>query len=80
MFSSEEGPLAIFAKMRRKVPPKTNPGRGIRCFNCWGIWVAMGITIFLWIQFGGPWIEAPLFAIGLSGVAIALNRALPSES
>ena len=28
MLSSEEGPLAIFARMRRKVPPKTNPGRG----------------------------------------------------
>ena len=25
MLSSEEGPLAIFARMRRKVPPKTNP-------------------------------------------------------
>ena len=32
MLSSEEGPLAIFARMRRKVPPKTNPGRGIRCY------------------------------------------------
>jgi hypothetical protein len=25
MLSSEEGPLAILARMRRKVPPKTNP-------------------------------------------------------
>ena len=47
MLSSEEGPLAIFARMRRKVPPKTNPGRGIRCFMCWSVWVAAAVTLYL---------------------------------
>ena len=41
------GPLAIFARMRRKVPPKTNPGRGIRCFMCWSVWVAAAVTLYL---------------------------------
>jgi hypothetical protein len=47
MLSSEEGPLAIFARMRRKVPPKTNPGRGIRCFMCWSVWVVAAVTLYL---------------------------------
>jgi hypothetical protein len=47
MWSSEEGPLAIFARMRRKVPPKTNPGRGIRCFMCWSVWIAAAVTLYL---------------------------------
>ena len=47
MLSSEEGPLAIFARIRRKVPPKTNPGRGIRCFMCWSVWIAAAVTLYL---------------------------------
>src|SRR4030095_17177283 len=47
MMSSEQVSLAIFARMRRKVPPKTNPGRGIRCFICWSVWIAAAITLYL---------------------------------
>lgn len=74
MLSGEEGPLAIFAKMRRKVPPKTNPGRGIRCLWCWSIWIAGVITIFLWWRLELSWIDAPIYWLSVSGAAIAINQ------
>jgi hypothetical protein len=76
MMSSEEGPLAIFARMRRKVPPKTNPGRGIRCFICWSVWIAAAITLYLF------WLGTitkeiwPLYWLALSGAAVVIHEIL----
>lgn len=74
MLSSEAGPAAIFAKMRRAVPPKTNPGKGIRCFLCWSVWVAAGVTA--WLYYFGQVVEVwmtPIYWLGLSGAAIVIK-------
>ena len=73
MLSSEEGPLAIFARMRRKVPPKTNPGRGIRCFVCWSVWIAAAVTLYLlWLGMVTKEIS-PLYWLAVSGAAVVVH-------
>jgi hypothetical protein len=73
MLSSEEGPLAIFARMRRKVPPKTNPGRGIRCFVCWSVWIAAAVVLYLlWLGFITKEIS-PLYWLAVSGAAVVIH-------
>jgi len=74
MLSSEEGPLAIFARIRRKVPPKTNPGRGIRCFMCWSIWIAAAVTLYLlWLGMITKEI-LPLYWFAVSGAAVLVHE------
>lgn len=74
MGSSEEGPAAIFARLRRQVPPKTNPGRGIRCIHCWSVWIAGAITIWLTLRGDVPWRDAALHWFAVSGAAIAIHQ------
>jgi hypothetical protein len=73
MLSSEEGPLALFAKMRRKVPPKTNPGRGIRCFFCVSVWVAGVVTIFFVTQKVVLPLWSPIVWLAVSSGAICIH-------
>lgn len=74
MLSSEEGPLAIFARMRRKVPPKTNPGRGIRCFFCWTVWIAAMVTLYvLWLGIITKEIS-PVYWFAISGASILVHQ------
>ena len=74
MLSSEEGPLAIFARIRRKVPPKTNPGRGIRCFMCWSVWIAAAVTLYLvWLGMITKEI-LPLYWFAVSGAAVLVHE------
>lgn len=75
MASSEEGPGALIAKMRRQVPAKTNPGRGIRCLYCWSIWIAAAITLILRI----PWDIAFFYWMSLSAVAIAIHQTFTKD-
>lgn len=74
MGSSEEGPAAIFARLRRTVPAKTNPGRGMRCLWCWTVWVAGVITITLDLMGHIEAIYSLLYWPALSAVAIALHQ------
>jgi len=74
MLSSEEGPVAIFSRMRRTVQAKTNPGRGIRCFNCWSVWLSILITAFLIYLGETQLIHSPLYVFAMSGTAMLLNR------
>jgi hypothetical protein len=69
VIADEEGPFGIFRKLRRKVPAKTNPGRGIRCPYCMGIWVAMLTTAWLWWIGSVPGELAVIYVFGLSGQA-----------
>lgn len=73
MGSSEEGPAAIFARLRRQVPPKTNPGRGIRCIMCWTAWVAGATTAYLYWRGQIMGWEQPLWRMGLSGGAVVVH-------
>lgn len=74
MGSSEEGPAAIFARLRRQVPSKSNPGRGIRCFNCWSTWCGIVFAVYFCTKEWLMWNVAPLYALALSASAMLLNR------
>jgi hypothetical protein len=79
MLSSEEGPLALFARLRRKVPPKSNPGRGIRCFLCWSVWISALATLYLiWLEVI-PKAIAPVYWLALSGGAAIVHSLLRSD-
>jgi hypothetical protein len=72
MLSSESGPLELFAKMRRQVPAQTNQGKGIRCFNCWSVWLAGGVVMIGLYFSEQAWPLLYLFAV--SGVAMVINK------
>lgn len=74
MGSSEEGPAAVFARLRRQVPPKTNPGRGIRCIYCWSVWIAGAVTLWLALRGDVPWRDTGLYWFAVSGAAIAIHH------
>ena len=40
MITDEEGPFAIFAKLRGAFPPTNWVGRGLECIMCVSVWVA----------------------------------------
>lgn len=74
LFSEEEGPLSIFSRMRRAVPAKSNPGRGIRCSRCWSVWLAAVVTGYLvWLGLV-PREWSPLYLFALSGASVLLHR------
>ncbi len=76
MASSEEGPAGIFALLRRKMPAKTNVGRGIRCFNCWSVWIAGLLCLFsVWLGWL-TWPVLPVLVLAVSGGAMVVNRAV----
>lgn len=74
LFSEDEGPFAIFSRMRRSVPAKTNAGRGIRCSRCWSVWLAAVVTGYLvWLGLvQREW--SPLYLFALSGASVLLHR------
>lgn len=76
VIAEEEGPAAIFQKLRRKVPAKTNAGRGVRCPYCVGIWLAALVTGWLWWLGLVPGNLTPVFGFGVSGAAAAIKRSL----
>ena len=74
MLSSEEGPLAIFARLRRKIPAKTNPGRGVRCSFCWSVWIAAVVTLYLlWLGTISKEIS-PVYWFAVSGASILVHQ------
>lgn len=73
MLAVEEGPFSAFSVIRRKVPAKTNAGRGIRCFNCLSVWSGMAIALVL---FGAHQIDGwmvILCGFALSGGSIVIK-------
>lgn len=76
MISSEDGPARIFRKLRNIPPAKSNAKEGISCPWCVSVWVSALSTTYLWYLgiFLGP--EWPLWWMGVSAGAIALNQEL----
>ncbi len=72
MLSSESGPVELFARMRKQCPPQTSQGKGIRCFNCWSVWLAGGFVILALYLSEQMWPFVYLFA--LSGAAMVINK------
>lgn len=74
MLTEDEGPASAFSIMRRKVPAKTNAGRGIRCIRCVSIYCAALFTGLLYYANEIQALDTPLYWLGLSGAAIVINR------
>lgn len=75
IIAEEEGPLSVFRRLRRKVPARTNAGRGIRCPYCVGVWIAGMATAWVWWIGLVPGPMTPLWLFGISGAAAAIKSA-----
>lgn len=75
IIADEEGPAAIFAKLRKSVPPG-NPKRGISCPYCVGVWVAGLLTAWLWHLGQVPLPMVPVYLFGVSGCSAAIKSAI----
>lgn len=67
MITDEEGPFAIFSKLRGLAKPDTWIGRGLECIMCVSVWVALPIALWL----GGDWL---LTWPALSAVTIIIRK------
>lgn len=73
MLISEEGPAGAFSVMRRKIPAKTNAGRGVRCFFCISVYASALFTgLLYYVNEIQAW-QTPIYWMGISGAAIAIN-------
>lgn len=69
MIADEEGPWAIFLKLREKYTPVTWFGRGLACIMCVSFWVALPVALYVdW-----SW-TMPLTWMALSGVTVLLRE------
>lgn len=73
IIAEEEGPLSVFRVLRRKVPAKTNAGRGIRCPYCVGVWIAGLVTGYLWWLGLVPLELTPIWLFGVSGLSAVIE-------
>lgn len=73
MLASEEGPFALFEKLRNLYTNNDWIGRGIRCPACLSFWG--GLIMATLIALIGNWIVFQVGAIGLgfSGVAVYMS-------
>lgn len=67
MVTDEEGPFAIFSRIRSHFPPTNWVGRGFECIMCVSFWVALPVAWWL----GGPWL---LTWPALSAVTVILRK------
>lgn len=51
MVTDEEGPFALFSRIRDRFPPTNWVGRGLECVLCVSFWAALPVAWWL----GGPW-------------------------
>lgn len=69
MISDEEGPFAVFTKLRGVFPPTDWVGRGMECIMCISVWVALPIACYIdW-----TW-TTPLTWLALSGVTVIIRK------
>ena len=52
MITDEEGPFAVFSRVRGLAQPDTWIGRGLECIMCVSVWVALPIALYI----GGDWL------------------------
>lgn len=74
LVSSESGPMFIFRKLRKMPASKSSLKEGLACLWCQSLWMAVPVTAYEW------WIDlipaklTPLYFLGISSVAIAINQ------
>ena len=67
MITDEEGPFAIFVKVRGLAKPDTWIGRGLECIMCVSFWIALPIALYI----GGDWL---LTWPALSAVTVIIRK------
>lgn len=75
LFSSETGPMRIFARLRRAAKPGSNLREGLSCFWCESLWHSAVTTTALFIFGYIPGREWPLYWLAVSAGAVVLNQA-----
>lgn len=69
MIADEEGPFAVFTKLRGAFPPTHWVGRGLECIMCVSFWVSLPFA--LWIDSAGDWV---LTWLALSSVTVLIRK------
>jgi hypothetical protein len=74
LISSEQGPMRIFAKLRKLPPPKSNARDGLSCSWCASIWISAGITSFLCHRDHFDLVEWPIYWLAISAGSVVINQ------
>lgn len=69
MISDEEGPFALFTKLRSLAPQGTWVQRGVECILCLSFWVALPAALY--IDWTWTW---PLTWLALSAVTVIIRK------
>jgi hypothetical protein len=74
MISDEEGPFAVFTKLRGLAKPDTWIGRGLECILCVSVWIALPVTVLITVLgYADEWIW-PLTWLALSAVTVIIRK------
>lgn len=74
MIADEEGPWAIFTKLRGLAAPDTWVGRGLECIMCVSVWVALPATVMITVLgYADEWLW-PLTWLALSSVTVLIRK------
>jgi hypothetical protein len=74
MISDEEGPFAVFTKLRGLAKSDTWIGRGLECILCVSVWVSLPATILITVLgYIDQWLW-PLTWLALSGVTVIIRK------
>lgn len=79
MFSKESGPGRIFKKLRNAPPPKSSAREGLACLHCESIWWGVPVTLLFATTGRIEWIDAPLYWLAFSAIAIILHHQFTSD-
>lgn len=77
MVAREEGPFALFERLRATSDPHTTLGRGIRCPLCVGAWAAACTTVLYYVGGMAGWVL--LVALAVAGGQSALQIWLDNQ-
>ncbi len=74
MITDEEGPFAVFTKLRGFYPPVDWVGRGLECIMCVSVWVAFLATIMVTVLgYADAWLW-PLTWLALSAATVLIRK------
>ena len=69
MITDEEGPFAIFNRLRGWFPPTNWVGRGLECIMCVSVWVALIAALYI----DQTW-TMPVTWLALSAVTVLIRK------
>lgn len=75
LLNAEDGPWDLSLRLRR-VAGDGSWARLLDCFYCLSLWVSVPFALMI----AASWAEGVVTWLGLSGGAVALDRAMPPEA